>query len=1396
MKIRDKLQITFITIALSFGVIGFIEHQYIAEIADSFSALETQKAPSLTALLEMTAATRRASIKAMEYSMRGESGDRRKAFDALQQIDQEFERYQALSTDREARDISDLLARKEQLTNVISDFLMISEGPAIVQMISEQEVLHQARSSLIGTIKELMPKAPEPLKYDLLLIKSEARKVSIKLVEYTLRGNAADQQKALDAMQELRSAQIKYAAADSTTLQRAGPVTRQVTAYLSAAEHYLQQMSSRQYAVQNVYAKEEELHTARKALIRALYPLIEHHYEKLGQASDTTWEDIRTAGRLQIYSVVLVTLIAIIFAVLLARSISTPLVRLSSLVNRFGQGESIATEDIPTSGAQELRRLSNAIVGMMREREILEESLKSSEAFVRMLFETSPVGLALTRMDGALVEINPAYATTIGRSVEETLCLAYWDITPEEYNEQEQAQLESLSKTGRYGPYEKEYLHKDGHRIPVRLSGLLIERNGEPHIWSVVEDITEQRQAAAEIERQLAALSITEHKLAEAQRVAHVGNWELDLLSNELWWSDEVFRIFEIDRELFSGTYKGFLDTVHPEDRGEVNRVYSESVQNRTPYDIIHRLLMSDGRIKHVHQRCETYYDETGNALRSIGTVQDITDYHRAQEALRENEQRLTLLLNTLPHGVEENNTEGVITYSNLAHHRILGWKPGELIGRHIWDSQIDDPQKQELREYLVYLVKEQPLPEPFITRNVTKDGREILVEITWDYLRDSEGTLKGFISVISDITESKQAEIALAVSEERFRNLVESSQDWIWEINAKGIYTYASPRCQSLLGYSPDEIVGRAPFELMSAAETQRVREDFLRIITAHAPIIALENTNRCKDGREVVLETSGIPFFDSDGQLAGYRGIDRDVTERKRVEQALYISKTNLAEAQKIAQLGSWELDSASSEFYWSDQEYLCLGYPIQTCEASYENLLQAVHPDDRKRVNSTIQAVLRGELDTCDIEHRVTWQDGSERVLHERAFLERGADGNPLRIIGTSQDITQRVRMEKELEAHRKHLEVLVEERTSTIKLQAQIIDQTHDSVVTTDLDGFVTSWNGGAKRLFGTSTEDAIGQHISFVYPESQHELLEEQIIAPLKEHGLLDTEVKMSRADGSEFPAHISLSLLYNDDGEPRGMVGYSIDMSELKRREIELDRLANRLQVANKELESFSYSVSHDLRAPLRAIDGFSLAMVEDYGNQLDETAHDYLQRVRSGAQRMGILIDDMLQLSRVNRKELQLTEVDLGEVAEAVLEELKASKPGRQLAFTHGEDLWVKGDARLLRVMLDNLLGNAWKFTSREAISKIVFQRLPDAPEIFTIRDNGVGFDMRYADKLFGAFQRLHRVTDFPGTGVGLATVQRIIHRHGGKIWAEAQEDEGATFYFTLEGDGNDTII
>lgn len=246
--------------------------------------------------------------------------------------------------------------------------------------------------------------------------------------------------------------------------------------------------------------------------------------------------------------------------------------------------------------------------------------------------------------------------------------------------------------------------------------------------------------------------------------------------------------------------------------------------------------------------------------------------------------------------------------------------------------------------------------------------------------------------------------------------------------------------------------------------------------------------------------------------------------------------------------------------------------------------------------------------------------------------------------------------------------------------------------------------------------------------------------------------------------------------------------GYRAANEDLQRLNEMLQKQKRSLEAVNGELESFSYSVSHDLRGPLRAIDGFSYAVLEKFGDRLDPDAKRHLARIREATRRMAQLIDDMLGLAQVTRREMRQEDVDLSAIAGSICERLRAAAPEREVELTIDGNIHAKCDARLLTVLLENLLGNAWKFTGRRDRGRVEVGTLhQDGERTFFIRDNGAGFDMSYAGKLFGAFQRLHGTADFPGTGIGLASVQRIIHRHGGQVWATGEVDKGATFYFTL---------
>jgi PAS domain S-box-containing protein len=524
--------------------------------------------------------------------------------------------------------------------------------------------------------------------------------------------------------------------------------------------------------------------------------------------------------------------------------------------------------------------------------------------------------------------------------------------------------------------------------------------------------------------------------------------------------------------------------------------------------------------------------------------------------------------------------------------------------------------------------------------------------------------------------------------------------------------------------------------------------------------------------------------------------RSLERTDAQRRRAEESLRRSRDQ------------WELtfDCMSEGMSYHDLEFNVVGSNkairqlLPNLSATPRKCYEVVHgttcPPDYCPMKKTLAT---GQTHSSEF-----FEPKLNKYLFVRTDPVRDENGRTTRIVHVVEDITERKEAER------------------TIARLAAIVQSSDDAIIGKDLDGTIRSWNAGARRIYGYDEEDVKGKSIATLCPPELQDDWREVVASVGQGELIQGRETIRMRKDGTRFFVSMTVSPIRDADGAIVGISTIARDISERKRAEQERARLlqleqearrelqlknaeveqlnaeleervrmrTTELETSNKELEAFSYSVSHDLRAPLRSIDGFSHILLDEYQDKLDDEGKDFLARVRTASQQMGILIDALLQLSRVSRSEMKRDEVNLSEIVNSIAADLRKNAPERQVEFRIAQGAIERGDARLLDVAMRNLLENAWKFTSKRPLTVIEFGTVQnDGRRAYFVRDNGAGFDMAYGDKLFGAFQRLHSVAEFEGSGIGLATVQRILRRHGGRIWAEGAPDQGATFYFTLRG-------
>jgi|GEM_PF-1053627 len=1101
------------------------------------------------------------------------------------------------------------------------------------------------------------------------------------------------------------------------------------------------------------------------------------------------------------------------------------------------------------------------------------------------------------------------------------------------------------------------------------------------------QDITERKQKEE-------ALKKSETMLNEAQSIAHIGSWELNIVDNVLMWSDEIYRIFEIDPKKFGASYEAFLDAIHPDDRETVNFAYTNSLKTKVPYSIDHRLQFEDGRIKYVHEQCNTLYNADGKPFRSVGTVQDITERKQTEEALIESEERYKALFHGAVEGILVADAESKkFAYANHSICQMLGYteeemkclsvvdihpveslkevfaefdaqfrgdktlaaglpcrrKDGSVIYANInasgmilnkkkynvgfftdvtelkhAEEALRESEKQVRRKLDAILSPEvnisalelsdiidcekiQKLMDKFY--QVTNIGMAIIdlhgkvlvgtgwqeictkfhrinpetcslcVESDLELSRDVPmGTFKlyrcknnmwdmaspiklgdtllgnfflgqflfedeipdyetfrqqarkyGFneeeyiaaldsvprwshktvdavmsfytsfaemignlsyanVKLASTLEERKRAEEALRESEEKYRFISENTADAIWAWSLKtGKFTYVSAPVQKLRGYTPEEVMNQSLAETLTPESMLKATQLIQNAVKNVKPGDNYKNValldQLCKDGSVVSTEVASSLVFDEKGQPLEIIGVSRDITERKHAEEALRDSEEKYRSVIESAPVGIFIIKDELIQYVNPVMNEIT-GYTEQ--DVLGKHFLNFVAKKYREIEQQFYARRMKGEIFPSSYETGAIIKNGRE-IPVELTVSVFNLFGEKAEMVFV-RDISERKEAERVLLQNKQELD--------------SIYNTVGDMVFLLQVeegDRFLyNSVNKTFEDYTGLKASVVVGKRINEIIPESMLAITIKKYHEAIKQKTIVRWEEKTQFPSGM-LTCEYSVAPVFDIAGKCTHLVGSIHDITERKMIEERIKKLneeledrvkrrTKQLEAANNELEAFAHSVSHDLRAPLRGIDGFSQALLEDYQDTVDEQGKDYLRRVRSAAQRMGQLIDDMLNLSMVSRSDMNIQQVNLSEMFREIAADLQETQPERKVTFIIPEGIKAMGDSRLLHIVLENLIENAWKFTSKHPTARIEFGRQQQKEKlVYFIRDDGAGFDMNYAQKLFSTFQRLHTSAEFPGTGVGLATVQRVIHRHGGEVWAEAEIEKGSIFYFTI---------
>ncbi|MGB8828459.1 MAG: PAS domain S-box protein [Dehalococcoidales bacterium] len=954
-----------------------------------------------------------------------------------------------------------------------------------------------------------------------------------------------------------------------------------------------------------------------------------------------------------------------------------------------------------------------------------------------------PLGILLVNRDGLTEFANPTFCEMfdLKQSPEEVRNIPAGEVIKKiqnVYENPEQAVARITEIVNRGEPVKDEEVPLQDGRVVLRdFVPIWLEENRYGRLW-IHRDITERKKMED-------ALKESEAKANALIKYAPTAIYELDY---------RIPRITNVNEAVsnMSGYTREELLSMNPTDLMDedsknrfAERMKSILAGKKIDETVDFRIKKKDGSFMYTTLNVSLSPEKPFTAL---VIAHDITERKRSEIEISRLSQQRQLALDAAQMGWWQYDPATQIATYDEGYQRIFGvsgsQRPNEEILKRLHPDDL--PQVRALVEAALNPADPQSYSARY--RIFLDDGAVRWIEAHGIATFEGEGSARraaSLIGTVADITERVQADEKLKDSQKQLLDIIDGAPNSIFVKDLQGRFITINAQLEKLLGKTREAIKGKTDYDIISGDQAANYRDNDRRIAENDKPE-QLEEEADLADGRHHYFLANKFPLHDIHGKTYAVASVSTDLTEFRQAEKAVRESEEKFSKIFHSSPVGMVMTHLPEGRCVDVNEAYL------KMLEYRREEIIGRDSRDLNMHINPNkrdeIFRLLREQGKVSNIE--LSFRTKTGRIIELLSSIDRINLQGQEYSLSTNIDITAR----KQAEAEVVHL--------------ASFPEYNPMPIVEVSSEGDVIYANPSARLRFPL-----------MIHGQKRKFLIDFINIVRDSETSVAVKDVYIDENWYEETMAYVASTNTYRL---------YAREITLRKKFEDELKQRTVDLEASNKELEAFSYSVSHDLRAPLRSITGFSTILLEDYQSELDKEGKTYLKKISDSGELMGQLMDDLLKLSRVTRSDLNIEKLDLSDMARNIVDELRNDDPKRKVKIVIAPNMTASGDRNLLGLVLQNLLGNAWKYSSKTAEPLIEMGTLKhNGKRAYFVRDNGVGFDMTYADKLFKPFQRLHKATEFAGTGIGLATVQRIIRRHGGEVWAESKVGEGATFYFTL---------